>query len=70
MKRRHVDFLQVQRCLLKGEISEGPYIPTSSRSGDWRCNVEAVVGGDLLRVVVELPERASRILVITVIWIG
>lgn len=65
-----MDLLQVQRCLLRGTITEGPYIPTSSKSGYWRCNVEATVGGDELRVVVELPDDPPEVLVITVIRIG
>lgn len=67
MRRRHVDFLQLQRCLLRGEITEGPYVPTSSATGYWRCNVEATVNGDPLRVVVELPDNPPGVLVITVI---
>lgn len=70
MRRRGVDVPQVQRCLLRGEITEGPYVPTASRMGDWRCNVEANVSGDQLRVVVEIPENAAYVLVITVIRPG
>lgn len=70
MRRRRVDLFQVQRCLLKGEITEGPYVPIASRTGDWRCNVDAVVAGELLRVVVELPDLPPELLVITVIRIG
>jgi hypothetical protein len=67
MCRRGVDVLQVQRCLMRGEITEGPYTPIASRTGNWRCNVEANVSGDRLRVVVEIPEDATAVLVITVI---
>ncbi|NGP53233.1 DUF4258 domain-containing protein [Thioalkalivibrio sp. XN8] len=70
MRRRDVDALQVQRCLLRGEITEGPYVPIASRTGTWRCNIEANVSGDQLRVVVEIPEDATSILVITVIRVG
>lgn len=67
MRHRGVAVLQVQRCLMRGEITEGPYLPIASRTGNWRCNVEANVSGDSLRVVVEIPEDATAVLVITVI---
>jgi hypothetical protein len=67
---RDVDVPQVQRCLLRGEITEGPYVPIASRTGNWRCNVEATVSGDRFRVVVEMPEDAPAVLVITVIRLG
>lgn len=70
MRRWDVDVLQVQRCLLRGEITEGPYVPIASRTGNWRCNVEANVSGDELRIVVEIPEDANSILVITLIRVG
>lgn len=65
MIRRRIDLLSVIRCLKRGAITEGPYIPTNSRTGDWRCNVSASVDGRRLRVVVEIPEEG--LLVITAI---
>lgn len=70
MLRRGLDVPQVQRCLLRGEITEGPYVAIASRTGNWRCNVEAKVSGEQLRVVVEIPEDATAVLVITVIRLG
>ena len=65
MIRRRIDLLSVIRCLKRGEITEGPYVPTNSRTGDWRCNVRAFVDARWLRVVVEIPENG--LLVITAI---
>lgn len=65
MRKRGVDALQVIRCLQRGFITEGPY--RDIKSGQWRCNVEAIAGGDLLRVVVEIPELSLLLEVITVI---
>lgn len=65
MISRGIDLLSVIRCLKRGEITEGPYIPTASRTGDWRCNVSARVDGRWLRVVVEIPQ--DGLLVITTI---
>lgn len=67
MQERHIDFLDVQRCLQGGAITEGPYVPTDSRSGAERCNVEGIVDGARLRVVVELPDEPPDVLVVTVI---
>jgi hypothetical protein len=67
MRERRIDFLDVQRCLRRGAITEGPYVPTGSRTGANRCNVEGIVDGDRLRVVVELPEKPPELLVVTVI---
>jgi len=67
MVERGVDDLDVQRCLRGGAITEGPYVPTDSKTGAWRCNVEGVVSGDRLRVVVELPKEPPDLLVVTVI---
>src|SRR4051812_10145525 len=70
MTERGVDDLDVQRCLRGGVITEGPYVPTDSRTGAWRCNVEGVINGDRLRVVVELPKEPPNLLVVTVIDLG
>ncbi len=65
MRKRGVDVLQVVRCLQRGSITEGPY--RDMKSGQWRCNVEAKAGGELIRVVVEIPEKPPYLEVITVI---
>lgn len=70
MIERGVDDLDVQRCLRGGAITEGPYVPTDSKTGAWRCNVEGVIDGDRLRVVVELPKELPDLLVVTVIDLG
>jgi Domain of unknown function (DUF4258) len=65
MRKRGIDRLQVIRCLQRGRITEGPY--RDIRSGQWRCNVEATVSGDSIRVVVEIPDKPPLLEVITVI---
>lgn len=65
MRKRGVDAVQVIRCLQRGNITEGPY--RDIKSGQWRCNVEAMAGGDWVRVVVEIPDRPPLLEVITVI---
>ena len=67
MQQRRIDFLDIQRCLRGGAITEGPYVPTDSRTGAFRCNVEGIVDGERLRVVVELPDKPPNLLVVTVI---
>jgi hypothetical protein len=67
MRERRIDFLDVQSCLKGGAITEGPHVPTDSRSGANRCNVEGMVDGERLRVVVELPDKPPELLVVTVI---
>ncbi len=65
MRTRRIDALQVVRSLQRGTITEGPY--RHIKSGQWRCNVEATINGDLLRVVVEIPDAPPLLEVITVI---
>jgi Domain of unknown function (DUF4258) len=65
MRKRGVDALQVVRCLQRGSITEGPY--RAIKTGQWRCNVEARAGGDLIRVVVEISDKPHLLEVITVI---
>jgi hypothetical protein len=60
-------FFAAQRCLRGGVIREGPYVPTDSRTGAFRSNVEGIVDGGRLRVVVELPDKPPDLLVVTVI---
>ena len=66
MKARRVDLLQVVRCLQRGAVTEGPYMPTNSRTGYWRCNVSATVDGIRLRVAVEVADD-PLLLVVTAI---
>ena len=66
MRERDIDFLDVQRCLRRGKATQGPYIPQDSTTGEVRYAVEAIVDGDCLRVVVELPEEPADVVVITV----
>lgn len=66
MRKRRVDRLQVERCLRRGTITEGPYVPTNSRTGDWRCNMHAHIGGEWIRIVVEIA-AGTQLLVITAI---
>jgi len=65
MRKRGIDALQVFRCLQRGSITEGPY--RAIKSGQWRCNVDARTGGDLIRVVVEISDKPELLEVITVI---
>jgi len=66
MRDRDIDFLDVQRCLRRGKATRGPYIPPDSATGEVRYAVEAVVGGDCLRAIVELPDEPADVVVITV----
>lgn len=70
MRERRIDFLDVQRCLCGGRVTEGPYVPTDSRTGANRCSVEGIVDSERLRVAVELPETPPDLLVVTVIDLG
>ena len=67
MRERSIDFLDVQRCLRHGKAIRGPYVPSDSITDEPRYDVEAIVDGDWLRVVVELPDERSDIVVVTVI---
>jgi hypothetical protein len=66
MRERALDFLDVQRCLRRGKATRGPYIPPDSATGEMRYAVEAIVDGECLRVVVELPEESADVVVVTV----
>jgi len=69
MRQRRIDFLQVQRCLRTGSLTEGPYVATNSRTGAERCNVEASISGDQICVVVEIAAD-PELHVITVFKVG
>ncbi|SJM94978.1 DUF4258 domain-containing protein [Crenothrix polyspora] len=65
MKQRHITIGQILRCLLKGEITEGPYREIST--GNWRMRLELKESGQLVTVVAELytAENGEKIIIIT-----
>ena len=67
MREARIDFLDVQRCLRRGRVTKGPYIPSDSLTDELRYNVEALIDGEWLCVVVELPADAPNVIVVTVI---
>lgn len=65
MKKRGIDRLDVQRCLINGTIDEGPYRHNIA-STNWRVRMAGVISGEKLTVVAEIAERnAEQIIVIT-----
>jgi Domain of unknown function (DUF4258) len=67
MRERHIDFLDMQRRLRCGKVTKGPYVPSDSLTDELRYDVEAIVDGEWLRVVVELPDDPPGVIVVTVI---
>lgn len=67
MRERGIDFLDVQRCLRRGEVMRGPYVPSDSVTDESRYDVEEIIEGDWIRVVVELPEHTADLVVVTVV---
>ena len=67
MRERHIDFLDMQRCLRGGKVTKGPYVPPDSLTDEWRYDVESIVDEEWLRVVVELPDDPPDVIVVTVI---
>ena len=67
MRARHIDFLDMQRCLRGGKVTKGPYVPPDSLTDEWRYDVESIIDGEWLRVVVELPDDPPDVIVVTVI---
>lgn len=63
MEERGIDFLDVQRCLIRGAVEENPYIH-SIRSGKWRVRMVAVVSGRDLRVVAEVADNEPELVVV------
>lgn len=61
-RQRNVSFKQIIDCLLKGTISEGPYMFVN---GAWRCNVSRHAAGEEITCVVEF-DLPARLLVVTV----
>lgn len=70
MVERSVDDLDVQRLLRGGAVTEGPYVPSDSRTGADRCSVEGIIEGRRLRVVVELHDNPPDLLVVSAIDLG
>jgi len=66
MRELGIDFMDVHRCLCRGKAARGPYVPLDSETGDSRYDVEAIVNGEWLRVVVALPDASPDMVVITV----
>jgi hypothetical protein len=51
----------------RGSPLEALYVPPDSLTDEWRYDVESIVAGKRLRVVVELPDDPPNVLVVTVI---
>lgn len=66
MRELGLDFLDVHRCLQRGKTARGPYAPPNSETDECRYDVEAIVNGEWLRVVVELPDDSPDVVIITV----
>ena len=65
--RERADRSEQQRCLRVGKVTKGPYVPPDSLTDEWRYDVESIVDGEWLRVVVELPDVPPDVIVVTVI---
>ena len=61
--QRGISLEDIQRVLLRGVVTEGPYI--AAKSGWWRLNVTGQSAGAQITSVVEI-EWATRLLVVTV----
>lgn len=66
MREFGIDFMDVHRCLRRGKTARGPYVPWDAETDHSRYDVEAIVNGEWLRVVVELPEASPEVFVVTV----
>jgi hypothetical protein len=62
MIRRHVTRRQIELCLQKGTISEGPIM---NAHGNWQVNLYRHAAGEELTCTVAI-EWAARLLVVTV----
>jgi hypothetical protein len=65
MRELGIDFLDVHRCLSRGKTARGPYAAPNSETDECRYDVEAIVNGEWLRLVVELPATSPDIIIIT-----
>jgi hypothetical protein len=61
MVQRHITRKQVELCLQKGTICEGPYL---NRLGNWQVNMHRHAAGEEITCSVAI-EWAKRLLVIT-----
>lgn len=62
MEKRRITRRQVEQCLQKGTISEGPFM---NRYGNWQVNTYRHAAGEELTCTVAI-EWAERLLVVTV----
>lgn len=62
MKKRRVTRPQVEQCLQKGSISEGPFM---NQHGNWQVNMYRHAAGEELTCTVAI-DWGERLLVITV----
>ena len=65
MRKRHILLPQILHCLRKGNVVEPAH---QDIKGCWKCTLEALVSGDLVRVAAALDrdEHGELVLVITV----
>jgi len=61
-RQRSISFAAIQQCLLKGSISEGPFL---NQHGHWQMNFERFAAGEELTVVAAI-DWPSKMVVITV----
>jgi len=66
MRERHVLLTQVLHCLLRGNVVQPAH---QDITGCWKCTLEVLASGDLIRVVaaVDKNEEGELVVVITVI---
>jgi hypothetical protein len=66
MKKRHITRAQIDQCLQKGKITEGPYRDIGS--GNWRVKMEHYSSGQCVRVVAELctNDQGEKIIIIII----
>ena len=58
---------QVIKCLVSGQVIEGPVLDSEKGTG-WKCIMEVLAAGEWIRVICKLMEtKPGSIIVITVI---
>ena len=62
-KQRRISFLAIQRCLLLGRITEGPFL---NQQGHWQVTMQRFASGEELQVVLAI-DPPEKLIVITVI---
>ena len=65
MKEREITMQQVITCLLKGKVTDNPFL-TFEKGGGYETTVERTVAGDHLRIGVCL-KFSQRLMIITAI---